>query len=65
MCIWNNRIAKKHEFLNSNYGEDRNWIEKLNKEAKTEYFIDKILHAYVYRHNTSEADIAKFRNTQI
>lgn len=48
VCAWKASIGKRHKFVNKNYSEDWYWAEKLIKESKTEYHIDKILHTYVY-----------------
>lgn len=54
VCAWN-QAFKVHRFPDISYGEDWVWVQKCLPEAKTEVFIDKILHAYNYDQNVSEA----------
>ena len=54
VCAWNQRF-KKYRFPEISYGEDWQWVEQCITEAKTEVFIDKILHQYNYDQNVSEA----------
>jgi hypothetical protein len=48
MCVWNRNIACSVEFPNISLTEDWMWLEQLCKIAKTEVFIDSILHKYVF-----------------
>jgi len=54
ICAWN-QTFKKYRFPESSYGEDWEWVQQCIAEAKTEIFIDKILHRYNYDQNVSEA----------
>ena len=54
ICAWN-QTFKKYRFPESSYGEDWEWVKQCIAEAKTEIFIDKILHRYNYDQNVSEA----------
>jgi hypothetical protein len=54
ICAWN-QTFKKYRFPESSYGEDWEWVQQCISEAKTEIFIDKILHRYNYDQNVSEA----------
>jgi hypothetical protein len=54
ICAWN-QTFKKYRFPESSYGEDWEWVQQCIAEAKTEVFIDKILHRYNYDQNVSEA----------
>lgn len=56
ICAWNQKF-KKYRFPESSYGEDWEWVQQCISEAKTELFIDKILHSYNYDQNVSEAPI--------
>jgi hypothetical protein len=54
VCAWN-QTYKKYRFPESSYGEDWQWVQQCIAEAKTEVFIDKVLHRYNYDQNVSEA----------
>jgi len=54
VCAWN-QTFKKYRFPEISYGEDWEWVQQCIPEAKTEVFIDKILHSYNYDQNVSEA----------
>jgi hypothetical protein len=54
VCAWN-QTFKKHRFPEISYGEDWQWVQQCIPEAKTEVFIDKILHRYNYDQTVSEA----------
>ena len=54
ICAWNQKF-KVHRYPEISYGEDWAWVQKCLPEAKTEVFIDKILHRYDYDQNISEA----------
>ena len=54
VCAWNQKF-KVHRYPEISYGEDWVWVQKCLPEAKTEVFIDKILHRYDYDQNVSEA----------
>lgn len=41
-------IAKTEAFIDSNLGEDRNWIKRVIPKLKHEIFIDKVLYKYLY-----------------
>ena len=57
VCAWKSDIAKKYKFTDKNYSEDWFWSQQLIKEAKTEYHIDKIIHTYIYRDDTTTTPI--------
>jgi len=59
VCAWKSDIAKKYKFTDKNYSEDWFWSQQLIKEAKTEYHIDKIIHTYIYRDDTTTTPIGK------
>jgi len=61
VCAWN-QMYKKYRFPESSYGEDWEWIKQCIPEAKTEVFIDKILHGYNYDQSVSEAPIGGERH---
>jgi hypothetical protein len=65
ICAWKRSLVKDYHFSYKNYGEDYDWIKQLWDVAKTEFFIDKILHAYVHSSNNSVANDAHFKNTQL
>jgi hypothetical protein len=54
VCAWN-QTFKKYRFPEISYGEDWQWVKQCIAEAKTEVFIDKVLHRYNYDQNISEA----------
>jgi len=54
ICAWNQKF-KVHRYPEISYGEDWVWVQKCLPEAKTEVFIDKVLHRYDYDQNISEA----------
>jgi len=65
VCAWKTTLAQKYRFPSSNYGEDAGWLSQLWEVAKTEYHIDKVLHAYVHSDGNSEANVATRINNQI
>ena len=65
ICAWKGTLSKKFNFPSSNYGEDVGWLYQLWEVAKTEYYIDKVLHSYIHSNNTSEANVATRLNNQI
>ena len=54
VCAWN-QTYKKYRFPESSYGEDWQWVKQCISEARTEVFIDKVLHRYNYDQSVSEA----------
>jgi hypothetical protein len=54
VCAWNSRF-KSVRFPEKSYGEDWDWVQQCLPMAKTEVFIDKILHSYSYDPKVSEA----------
>ena len=54
VCAWNEKF-KVHRFPDISYREDWEWVQKCLPDAKTEVFIDKILHKYDFDVNVSEA----------
>ena len=65
VCAWKTTLAQKYRFPSSNYGEDAGWLSQLWEVAKTEYYIDKVLHSYIHSNGTSEANVATRINNQI
>lgn len=65
VCAWKTPLAQKYRFPSSNYGEDAGWLSQLWEVAKTEYHIDKVLHAYIHSDGTSEANVATRINNQL
>jgi hypothetical protein len=69
ICAWNKNIAQKYRVPSNNISEDIGWVSQLWKEAKTEYFIDKALHAYIQNEaNTAclqTGENSVYNNTQI
>ena len=55
VCAFKGKIARKHRFNDSNYGEDWQWCELVLKDVKTQYKIDKIIHTYVFDSEVTEA----------
>ncbi len=55
VCPWRRELAQKYRFDDRSYGEDWFWVEKLIKEAKTQYRIDRVLHTYIFSDTVSEA----------
>lgn len=53
MCF-KSSIAKGHEFMKINYGEDGIWARKVNRRIKTQHRIDKVLYYYYFDTELSE-----------
>lgn len=49
MCAWNRDIALSCNVPYHSYIEDSAWLSQLWKKASKDFFIDKILHTYVYK----------------
>lgn len=54
VCAWSNKF-KKVKFPAISYGEDGVWSLAANKKAKSEYFIDKVVHSYNFDPLVTEA----------
>jgi hypothetical protein len=54
VCAWNARF-RNIAFGDVNYAEDWVFVEKANKLATTEYFIDEVVHSYNFDPNKTEA----------
>lgn len=54
VCAWNQKF-KVHRYADVSYGEDWDWVQKCLPDAKTEVFIDKVLHKYDFDLSVSEA----------
>lgn len=54
VCAWSHRFKKIH-FPAINYAEDAVWVKKAIKHARTEHFIDDIIHSYNFNLSVSEA----------
>lgn len=63
VCAWN-QYFKKFRYPDNGTSEDWDWTQQCITEAKTEVFIDKILHKYNFDANVSEAPNV-IRPTQI
>jgi len=55
VCAWRGDMARRVRFPATNYGEDWAWAKHLVIDAKGEYHIDRVLHAYRYDERVSEA----------
>jgi glycosyltransferase involved in cell wall biosynthesis len=55
ICAWRRALAVMSRFPSTNYGEDWAFAEPLNRIAKTEVHIPRVLHRYIYDSNVSEA----------
>jgi hypothetical protein len=53
MCAWNSKKAKAVTFKDISLTEDWCWIEELCKLCNREYFIDKVLHKYIFNSKTT------------
>lgn len=69
VCAWNRKLAQKYNVPSNNICEDYGWVSHLWREAKTEFFIDKPLHAYIHNEaNTAclqSGENSVYNNTQI
>lgn len=69
VCAWNRKIAQKYKVPSNNICEDFGWVSQLWAEAKTEFFIDKALHAYIQSESTTAClqtgENSVYNNTQI
>jgi hypothetical protein len=54
-CTWKKKIVEKIQFDYKNWGEDDIFSKKGNILAKSETFIDDILHIYIHNENNTEA----------
>ncbi len=54
VCAWHHRFKKIH-YPAINYAEDAVWVKKALKHAKTEFFIDEVIHSYNFNLAVSEA----------
>jgi len=52
--IYKSEIAKKHIYINQNYGEDVDWVKRACLEIKNEVRIDKVLYYYNFNSAVSE-----------
>lgn len=52
--VWKSSIAKKYSYVNTNYGEDVDWVKRACTEIKNEVRIDKILYLYTFDSRISE-----------
>ena len=48
VCAWNRNLAQQYRVPSNNICEDAGWVSQMWDKAKTEHFIDKILHAYIH-----------------
>jgi hypothetical protein len=55
ICAWNKKF-KGYSFPAINYGEDWEFLKQILPLAKTEIFIDEIIHSYNFDINVTEAD---------
>jgi glycosyltransferase involved in cell wall biosynthesis len=56
ICPVKSEIAKSCKFPDSNYGEDRVWLEQLLPKLNSEAHTESIIHLYRHSVKTSEAD---------
>ena len=54
ICAWNKKY-KEFRFPKVNYAEDWGWVKQFIKQAKTEVYIDKVLHKYNFDLSVTEA----------
>ena len=55
ICAWNKKF-KEYSFAPINYAEDWEFIKQVLPLAKTEIFIDDVIHSYNFDKNITEAD---------
>jgi hypothetical protein len=55
VCAWNQKF-KDFAYPDINYAEDWGWIKQVLPLAKSEYFIDEVIHLYNFDMNVTEAD---------
>lgn len=53
-CAWHEKF-RSIAYPDINYGEDWGWVEQALKKAKSEIFINSVVHSYNYDPNISEA----------
>lgn len=51
--VYKSSIAKKHRYINSNYGEDMDWVKKAWKDIKNQVRIEKVLYYYDCKNKTT------------
>lgn len=56
ICPVRTELAKRCKFPDSNYGEDRVWLEQLLPMLQSEEHTEAILHCYVHSLKVSQAD---------
>jgi len=52
--VWKSSIAKKHTYIDKNYGEDIDWVKRACLDIKNEVRIDKVLYYYDFNNSTTE-----------
>lgn len=52
--VWKSSIAKKHIYVDQNYGEDIDWVKRACQDIKNEIRIDKVLYYYDFNNATTE-----------
>jgi glycosyltransferase involved in cell wall biosynthesis len=52
--VYKSEIAKKHIYIDQNYGEDVDWVKRACKDIKNEVRIDKVLYFYNFNDSVSE-----------
>lgn len=60
MCAWNRNIALKCNVPSHSYIEDSAWLNQLWQHATKEFFIDKILHTYIYNETVTTCNSKNF-----
>lgn len=55
VCAWRTELARRHDFADASYGEDRHWAMRAARDARASAHIDKVLHYYFYRDSVTEA----------
>jgi glycosyltransferase involved in cell wall biosynthesis len=52
--VYKSGIAKKHIYMNQNYGEDVDWVKRACQDIRNEVRIDKVLYYYNFNSTVSE-----------
>jgi hypothetical protein len=63
MCAWRSRLAKRYPFQDVSWGEDWEWLKRLNKHAGSEHHIDAVLHHYRFDDKVTETDAKAIKRT--
>lgn len=55
ICAWRTELARHYDFPDASYGEDWHWAKRVALDCLREVKIDRVLHYYFYRDDTTEA----------